>query len=178
MDPLLEIFTLGGLIVQLGGELVKGFASRKAAALLAYVACTGHHQSRELLADLLWDGVSQERAMGNLRVVLYSLRKHLAPYLTITRDTVSLKRGTPVWLDVTALEEQLKAGQIDGALALYRGDFMAGFFVRGARRFDDWVTVERERVHQRVLDALSDRVARHLNAETYRAGLPRPGVWD
>jgi adenylate cyclase len=171
MEELLEIKTLGGLRIQLGAQPVTGFTSRKVDALLVYLACTGRHQSRDLLADLLWEGVTQERAMGSLRVALHSLRKQLAPYLTVTRDTVRLRSDAPVWLDVAALEERMGAGQIEQALALYEGEFLAGFFVRGARGFSDWVAAERERVHQRIVDVLGDAVERHLSAGTYQAGL-------
>ena len=98
---LLEIFTLGGLSIQRGTKPLTGFASRKVEALLIYLACTKHPQPREVLAELFWDDRSQDRAMGNLRVVLASLRKQLAPYVTITRDTVSLNLDENIWLDVS-----------------------------------------------------------------------------
>jgi len=91
MNDTLEITTLGGLEVRIGGEPVSGFYSRKVEALLVYLACTRRPQSRDVLADLLWDDLSQSRAMGNLRVVLHSLRQQLGPYVEISRTTVALK---------------------------------------------------------------------------------------
>ena len=72
-DPL-EIITLGGLDIRVGGEPITGFESRKVEALLVYLACNARPQSRDVLADLLWDNLSQTRAMANLRGALYDLR--------------------------------------------------------------------------------------------------------
>ena len=63
MNDTLEITTLGGLEVRVGGEPVTGFYSRKVDALLVYLACTGRPQPRDVLADLLWDEVTQSRAV-------------------------------------------------------------------------------------------------------------------
>jgi hypothetical protein len=112
MSDVLTISTLGGLSIRLDGEPVTGLASRKVEALLIYLACTGRPQPREVVAEMLWEERSQSQALSNLRVVLSSLRKHLAPYVTITRDTVALNpdalpstladpstSGKAVWLD-------------------------------------------------------------------------------
>ena len=96
---MLTIITLGGLSIRREGELVTDLASRKAEALLVYLACTGRPRPREVLAEMLWEERAQDRALSNLRVVLSSLRKHLAPYVTITRDTVALNPDAAVCLD-------------------------------------------------------------------------------
>jgi DNA-binding SARP family transcriptional activator len=93
MDDTLEITTLGGLDIRVGGEPVTGFYSRKVEALLIYLACADRPQPRDVLADLLWDETTQSRAMGNLRVVLHNLREKLGPYVDITRTTVALNPG-------------------------------------------------------------------------------------
>jgi hypothetical protein len=98
MSDLLAITTLGGLSIRRGDDLVTGMASRKVEALLAYVACAGRPRQRELLAELLWEERTQARAMGNLRVALSSLRKHLGPYVAVTRDYVALNTEWDVWL--------------------------------------------------------------------------------
>jgi DNA-binding SARP family transcriptional activator len=58
----LEIYTLGGLRLLWDDEPIPDLGSRKAEALLVYLACTGRAQSREVLADLLWDDRSQSQA--------------------------------------------------------------------------------------------------------------------
>ena len=69
--------------------------------------------------------------MVNLRVALSSLRKRVAPYLVITRETVSLNPEAAVWLDLAELLEKLSTGQIEEAVAVYQGDFLEGCYVRG-----------------------------------------------
>ena len=93
MTDLLEISLLGGVRLTLGGVSFTGLASRRTEALLIYLVCSGQPHGREALADLLWDGRSQSQALGNLRVLLTSLRQTLGPYVTITRETVAFKRG-------------------------------------------------------------------------------------
>lgn len=155
----LEIHTLGGLAIGCQGTKVTGFASRKVEALLVYLACTGRPKAREVLAELLWEERSQSQGLSNLRVALSSLRKQLAPYLLVTRDTVGLDPQARVWLDTAELERQLAsvrdqrgpfaAGIVAGAkqaLALYRGDFLEGFYLRESSGFESWMALERERI--------------------------------
>ncbi len=63
LSDVLEITTLGGLSVRSNGKLVTGFVSRKAEALLVYLACTRRQHAREILADLLWDDRSADQAL-------------------------------------------------------------------------------------------------------------------
>ena len=111
---MLCINTLGGLSITLDGEAVTQLATRKVAALLVYLACTERAHAREMLAELMWEDRTPERALGNLRVALTSLRKHLGAYLVITRDNVAINPQADVRLDVRALDDQLRAGHLPG----------------------------------------------------------------
>jgi DNA-binding SARP family transcriptional activator len=166
----LEITTLGGLSIRLDGQPIAKLHSRKAEALLVYLAVTARPQPREVLADLLWEDFSQKRAMNNLRVVLSNLRKHLGDYLLITRSTAAMNPEVNYYLDVGILEVNLgyvgeierKSGtlnkdaieRIEQAVELSKGEFLRGFFVDNALEFDAWMVVERERFHHLVLDGL------------------------
>jgi len=99
---MLEIFTLGNLSIRRDGVEVTGLASRKAEALLVYLAVTRQMQPREFLAALLWEE-DQERAQSNLRVVLSSLRKELNPYIDIQRDKVGILPDAHMRVDVLDL---------------------------------------------------------------------------
>ena len=177
---LLRVFTLGGLRFLRGDEPIPRFETRKAEALLVYLVCNRRTHSRDILADLLWDERSQEQAMANLRVLLTSLRKHLGPYLVITRESVSLNPEAQIWTDVAELEErssaisgtggiasEADAQQIQGAIDLYVGDFLEGFYVHESRGFDDWMVRERERLHRLVVDALHGLVGYYLQSGDY-----------
>jgi DNA-binding SARP family transcriptional activator len=175
---MLEIRTLGGLSIKRDGEQVSGLASRKAEALLAYLACTEREHPREVLAELLWQERTQERAMANLRVALSSLRQKLGEYITITRDMVTMNPESETWLDVVEMEKNLVpvhdadfAAQVERAVELYQGEFLAGFYLRGAFGFEEWAALERERLGQAVVQALSDLVAYDLASGSFRSGI-------
>ena len=168
---MLEIRTLGGLSIKRDGEPVTELKTRKVAALLVYLACTARVHPREVLAELFWEERTQAQSMTNLRGALSSLRKHLGDYLIITRDTVAMNPDAQIRLDTAMLEENLKAGQMEEAIALYQGDFLEGFFVRGSSGFDDWVSVERERLHRIVLDGLGKAVDACIQADECQEGI-------
>ncbi len=183
----LEIFTLGGLRILLDGERVTGLSSRKVEALLIYLAITNRPQPRESLAELLWDDFTQSKAMNNLRVVLSNLRKHFGDFLNITRDSVSINPRSQIQLDVHRLEYGLAAARIQNpesglltpkvaggmeqAIALYGGEFLQGFYVRDARGFNEWLAVEKERLHRLVLDGLGKLVDWKLEQSEHMAGI-------
>ncbi len=163
----LEIVTLGGISIRSNGKLVTGFVSRKAEALLIYLACTRRQQSREVLADLLWDDRAPDQALSNLRTILASLRKQLQPYILSTHQAVSLDYDS-LHIDAAELEAGLmvaskewqqgrklsheSALKLDQSLALYHGDFLDGFSIYDSRGFEDWMILERERLQQKVLE--------------------------
>jgi DNA-binding SARP family transcriptional activator len=136
-----------------------------------YLACTGGSHARGVLAERFWAERASGRALGNLQVALTSLRKEVGDYLLIGRNAVSIQPGGSVWLDAAQLEEQLHAGQLEAAVGLYRGEFVSGFYARGCPGFEDWLTLERERLRRLVLDALHDLVDHHLEVGDYRAGI-------
>jgi DNA-binding SARP family transcriptional activator len=186
----LKIYTLGGSRFLLDGDDFRQFSTRKVEALAIFLASSRRPQPREVLADLLWDDRSQTRALSNLRVALTNLRKHLGSYFTITRDTAALNPEADVWLDVAELESVLAEGQasgdestrdglaqIEAAVALYQGEFLQGFSVRKSRHFEEWVTVERERLHYLVTAGLSQAVEGHLARGDYAAGIRQATRW-
>jgi predicted ATPase/DNA-binding SARP family transcriptional activator/Tfp pilus assembly protein PilF len=187
MGDQLEIRTLGGLTITCDGVPVTGLASRKVEALLVYLACTGRQHPREVLAELLWEERSQSQARSNLRVVLTDLRQHLQPFVVITRQAVGLNSASSCWLDTAALQSGIDSAQdhrareptlsptaaanLEKALALYQGDFLAGFYLRDGQAFDQWLSVERERLRQQVVQALQQLVDYFLNQGEYAAGI-------
>ena len=161
-QPELEINTLGGLRIALGGKAVAGIGSRKVAALLLYLAYS-RSQPREALADLFWDERTSPQALSNLRWRRARLTKHLAPYLVITRSPVGMNPQTRYRLDVADFEGRLQQAraiklrgdglaphaikQLEQGMGLYPGDFLQGFFVREGSGFEEWMLREQERLH-------------------------------
>ncbi len=172
MTPVLKIATLGGLAITLDGVPVTGLASRKAEALLVYLACQPRPHSRDALADLLWDGLTTERARGNLSVLLTSLRQQLGLYLIINRHSVAFNPNQPCELDVAAFTSAANhPAELEQALALYRGDFLDGFVIRDSPRFEDWLLSEQDRLRQVAHAARHMLIARYLSEGNDAAGI-------
>jgi DNA-binding SARP family transcriptional activator len=88
----------------------------------------------------------------------------------VRRETVGLNPDADFWFDASAFEHHLDAGELDAALDLYRGDFLAGFTVDSAA-FETWATRERERLRLAAMDALDRQIARLMEQGDYRAGI-------
>jgi len=173
----LVIHLLGPFHVTLDGEAVTGFESNKVRALLAYLAMHAERlHSRETLAALLWPDQPDTKARHNLRQALSNLRQVLGdtdadvPLLEIARTTVQLDPQGDYWLDLAAFNAHVSASerhshprlercapcieQLEQAAALYRGSFLEGLFVEDSVPFEEWATLQRERVHRLALEAL------------------------
>jgi DNA-binding SARP family transcriptional activator len=200
----LSIQLLGEVSILVGGQTLTGLPSRKAEALLVYLACTRRAVAREVLADLLWDDRSQDQALANLRTILTSLRRALGDALIVERDAIAFNRQSDYWLDIEAFEQQIAnsrllmgdepssirhlpsaIGHLPSAIGyqpsaishlqsasdLYGGDFLVGFHVRQSRGFEEWATLERERLHRLAVMGLT-HLARHaLDGGDYARGL-------
>ncbi len=178
----LRLETLGTLRVARGAETLTGFVSSKAPALLCYLAVTGRPHARSALAALLWTEMPEEDARRSLRVVLVNLRQALAPHLHITRETIAFDRTRPYWVDVERFEVALHGPEdardsapdverLRAAVALYRGDFLEGFYARDAPAFEEWTTVQRERLRHRATHALHTLVDAYTARGDYAAGI-------
>ncbi|HNS03046.1 MAG TPA: BTAD domain-containing putative transcriptional regulator [Anaerolineae bacterium] len=181
----LEIRLLGGLQISSGGAAVTGFISNKAPALLSYLAVTGRPHQREALAGLLWGEMPDAAAGNNLRQALTSLRKLAEPFVQITRDSVVFNRSAPYTLDVETfrdllhasggLPRQQRADTLRQALALYRGDFLEGFYVRDAPDFEDWALFERVQLRELALNGWDALIDLLLTLGDYRGAVDASG---
>jgi DNA-binding SARP family transcriptional activator len=184
MEDCLVVHSLGRLSIHIDDQPVTGLVSRKAAALLVYLAAKPHPHAREVVADMLWDNRTQSRAMANLRVVLSSLRKELGEYINITREQVTINTEANTWLDILQFEqnvdfllqhkETLSPKELEQAaqgITLYKGEFLEGIYLRACRRMEDWVEHERERLHYVAVSALSSLVTHALHNGDYRLGV-------
>ncbi|MBK8020845.1 MAG: hypothetical protein IPK19_05305 [Chloroflexi bacterium] len=162
-------------------QTVSRFVSRKVEALLVYLAYERREHQREWLAALLWDDLTQERALGNLRTALSNLTSQLGDVLQVSRQSVMLRPDLDCRVDAQTLLEAIDASDgpvnapaardLTAALALYKGDLLAGFHLRGGENFEHWRTVESERLKGRVLGALQ-RLSRYtIERGDYEAGI-------
>ena len=147
---MLRLFLFGTPRVDRDGQPA-GTDRRKALALLAYLALEGGRHSREKLAALLWPDYDQSRASAYLRRTLWELNQILGEgWVEADRDGVAL--GRRPWVDVLEFRERLAAGRRPGAdltalseaADLYRDHFLAGFSLKDAPDFDEWVYFQAE----------------------------------
>jgi DNA-binding SARP family transcriptional activator len=173
----LQLSLLGTPVVK-HGEHTLTFSTRKALALLIYLAVEGGTHTRKTLSESFWPELDAEHGRAALRATLLELRKLLERshgpgervHLHIERDTLGIEQGSPLILDLRFVEsvskqagqvrrwgEQL-ADQVDGELIaqleqatrLARGPFLASFTLRDSQFFDDWTRQHREYWHLRI----------------------------
>ncbi len=174
----LGLHLLGPPHVTRHGKHVTGFRSAKAQALLYFLAVTGSTQRRSILAALLWPEADEAQASASLRNVLSNLRALVSDHLTVTREAVTLDREA-LWLDVAQFDALVRRTgdtetdivQMEAAISLYHGDFLEGFHVSDAPGFEQWATIERERLRQAVLNSLLTLAEWHAGQTDYAAGL-------
>jgi DNA-binding SARP family transcriptional activator len=156
----LTLKLLGTPQISLDGQLLTQFVSRKAQALLIYIAVTGQPYGREVLADLFWQNMPSSQALKNLRTVLPNLRQLVGSHLIITRQTIEFNQDCAYCLDV-----------LSEAISQYKGDFLEGFYVSGAPGFESWALTKRERFRELAIEGLHTLAEQYLAQQNYTAGL-------
>src|SRR5205814_409372 len=119
---------LGPPRLELGGRAVS-VDTRKAVALVAYLATSGRAVARDEVAALLWPESDHSRARAALRRTLSSLQTALhGAGLVVQGDTLALDHAVHTDLDeFRALAREGSVDALRDATAKFRGDFLAGF---------------------------------------------------
>lgn len=161
-----QLFLLGVPRLEQAGETVPN-PTRKGMALLAYLAIEhSRPYSRDELATLLWSEFDQSRARAALRRTLSRINKALgAEWAVMEGDRVSLNPAG--FNDVTQFQTHLQNGELDHALDLYKGDFMAGFSLNDSPEFDDWQRRQATRLHSQLLNALETRLTQYARSQAF-----------
>lgn len=155
----LTLQLLGGLRLQDASGNDIAISSRKARALLAYLAtCPDEFHDRDRVAAVLWDEVDPELARANLRQALAVLRRSVpATEAMLRTDTRSVAIHTAsLAIDLQLLRLSLDAPNrtaLQAALIHYRGEFLDGFDGRSLA-FDEWLQQQRRAIRVTVTAAL------------------------
>jgi DNA-binding SARP family transcriptional activator len=151
---LVRFSLFGGFDCRIGAADAIAFPTRKVRALAAYLAVNaGNAQTRDRLAQLLWDDGTDAQARANLRKGLSRLRQALPESartcLVLEADRVAL-RPEGVEVDVL-LFERLVAEEtpdsLERSIELHRGEFLAGLAHCG-EAFEEWMMAERRRLEE------------------------------
>ncbi|MGZ8370212.1 MAG: BTAD domain-containing putative transcriptional regulator, partial [Caulobacteraceae bacterium] len=118
---------------------------------------TDRPRPRDALADLLWPDNDPEHARGALRRTLSTLRGGVGgDLIEATRDHVHLIKGPTLVVDVDRFRHLRESGDLEQAVAVFRGEFLEGFGVREAPGFEDWVRAEADVLRRELTAALAD----------------------
>ncbi len=153
----IQICLLGEVrVIHDGAELALP-PSRKARAVLGYLAASGRPHRRERLCEIFWDVPDDPR--GSLRWALSKLRsaieKDETRYIAADRERIALD-GSSVSIDFVKIRDRLfdnpifippdELRQMADALSL---TFMDGLNNAGKGEFQSWLATERE--HARIM---------------------------
>lgn len=156
------------------GSPLQGFESRKAVALLCYLAVQPQPASRTHLVDLFWGEKSEERGRGNLSRVLHNISSILPHCLQTDRHLVQLRRPAVLWIDTEMFHDLARSSTVEDltvAATLYQGDLMADFYLDDSPEFETWLLAERESWHLEFRQVLQKLVNHHWQERDYRQGL-------
>lgn len=123
---MLEVRLTGGLALRANGNELAPPASRRARAVLAYLALHPGPHARAQLAARFWPDVLDVSARASLRAALTELRRALGPaadHLQAGREMVALDGA----IDTRTFAAALDAGDPAAALAASRAPILDGF---------------------------------------------------
>jgi DNA-binding SARP family transcriptional activator len=188
-----SLYLLGPPRLERDGKPVE-FDTRKATALLAYMALARASHSRDTLAALLYPESDQTKARASLRRTLSTLKQALGEeYLEIDRETIGLNPAAGLRVDVDLFSGYLGKCKelehetpdachgciklLESTVEIYHGDFMAGFTLRDSPQFDDWQFFQAESLRRALVDALGRLVCCHSIQGEYERALEHTRRW-
>jgi DNA-binding SARP family transcriptional activator/Tfp pilus assembly protein PilF len=168
--------------------------TRKASALIAYLAIAKQRQSRDSLAALLWPEFDETHARATLRRTLSTLNKALdGPYLEVSREYISLNFNAGIWIDVDEFHHLLSECRshnhlpaetcskclepLTTAVKLYGGDFLAGFSLRDSSTFDDWQFYQADSLRRDFTSTLERLVQCHSTSGNFESAITYAQQW-
>jgi DNA-binding SARP family transcriptional activator len=168
---MIRLHTLGTFEIRdEDGELLPKPATLKSQSLLAFLAYNRQiNHPRERLAGMFWGDRSDRKARRSLSTAVWHIRCCLPNPDFICSDlgSINLDPVAPVWLDAEVFAEHASRrnlADLQAAAALYRGDFLDGFY-------DDWVLTERYRLESLHAEVLARLMAGYESSADHGAAL-------
>jgi DNA-binding SARP family transcriptional activator/lipopolysaccharide biosynthesis regulator YciM len=189
----LALSLLGAPLLELEGVPVH-VDTRKAIALLAYLAITRQPHSRDTLAALLWPEYSQTNARAALRRTISALHRSLGePLLESRQELLHLPDSSGLWVDAWEFHRCLAECEshphptsqacpqclpwLANAAGLYRDTFLAGFSLRDSTGFDDWQFFESETLRRELGSVLERLVQGYTDQGNFETAIDYAQRW-
>jgi DNA-binding SARP family transcriptional activator len=142
----LQLFGTPALLrVGADGAAEVALPAGKPLLILAHLSAHPGGVSREVLATLGWGDQDDQRARASLRQAIYRLRQVLGPDLLDATDEVAAL-AQPIPSDRDDFLAAIAGGDDTGAVALYRGPFLAGIPSSDPDGIGLWDARERDRL--------------------------------
>lgn len=164
----LRIALLGTLQIKVNGQTVPvdAWHRSKAKALIKLLALSPQHRRhREVLMDVLWPNADRLAAGTSLRKAIHHARQVLGPEALLIHDDVVELNGDALWVDVDAFEAAVRAGNVQEALDIYRGELLP------EDAYEAWVAERGEQLRSEAIRLLFDRAT-----QLEREGKPREAL--
>jgi DNA-binding SARP family transcriptional activator len=163
-EQTVRLCLLSGFQLTIEGRLT--VLSASAQRLLALLAIRDRWTQRVHAAGVLWPEATEDRALGNLRTILWRLRRYGVDMVqtdgalirlaaTVDVDTRRLSEVARQFTETAAEVQALEVRQLTGS-----GDLLPDWY-------DDWVLIERERLRQLRLHMLEVACAKLAGAGRY-----------
>src|SRR5262249_11091075 len=146
---------------------------RKRLAFLAALAAGGARGvSRDRLLAWLWPESDTDRARNSLNQFAHGIRRDLGDHSLIGATGDLKLNALIIGSDIADFRVALKTGDYEAAVAIYKGPFLDGVFLRDVPDFERWVADTRAVLAEEyaaALDAALERaIERHEPRETLR----------
>jgi DNA-binding SARP family transcriptional activator len=183
----LELSLFGKFTVRCTDDVVTTLDARKAQELFGYLLLyrkRTHH--RERIANLLWSDVPDVAARRYLSKALWQLQSaldhtnldYISPLFVVDPEWISISREADIWLDIAIFEDAFRSvhntrgrqlelreiEMIEDAVRLYRGELLEGWY-------HDWCILERQKLHDQLLQMLDKLIDYFETYEQYENGL-------
>jgi len=178
---------LGAPRIEQDGEQLQ-VDTRKAVALLAYLAVTGECHRRATLVDLLWPEYDRQRGRTALRRTIYALKKAISgDLIEVDRQSVGIQKDADIWVDVNQFRSLLSECErhdhqisqicsaclpaLSEAVNLYHADFLTGFGLKDSFNFDEWQLNQADQLRTELTGALERLERWYIDQHDYETAL-------
>ena len=157
MKNRIRLYLLGNPSIFLNQKEVN-FSFAKVNALIFYLYVSGG-ATRDQVASLLWENKDTQSAKKNLRNTIYQANKELGFELITSpnRKDLALSNQLDWESDYASFVQQPR-----DHLALYKGDFLQGFYLKDGEAYDEWIQETRTGLEQLYLRSLYDMTEKNL----------------